>query len=448
MIEYLEEDWVDVTSHTTAETEESGQKKDNLVKVTPVLQRKQLLSGILNTVYVLFKIETGARVKGENRPSLNIGVVLDQSGSMEGVKSENSKEAIKKIIRSLDPRQDKLHLVSYANDSIVVFENGDLKENLVLEIAIDQIEAKGSTNLEAGLLDGFQVVKNNIQQCKNNRLFVFSDGQVNEGVTNTAQLMELVNSFQKEGVNTTSFGIGSDFNEELMKGLAESGRGLYFFIDSGESVVPLVRKAFDGIFTVIGTNAVFKVRGKNGAIVKRIVGNHDLLKGASLSDLMEDDLITVLVEVDVPSAASSQDFLTYELKYKPADFQNDDPNASNFVSFGDTISIGVTDDEALAQENNKEVLAALAMAEVSEKGIAVNNFLKNDDVEEAIKVEQYIIQRLKEAEQGDEGGMVKLALGRAEQLLSDMESKRDVGELSKDCDYYQYQCSVVHRKCF
>ena len=35
-----------------------------------------------------------------------------------------------------------------------------------------------------------------------------------------------------------------------MRGLSEHGKGLYFFIDSGESVVPLVNKAFDAVVSI------------------------------------------------------------------------------------------------------------------------------------------------------------------------------------------------------
>lgn len=47
----------------------------------------------------------------------------------------------------------------------------------------------------------------------------FIDGHANAGIQSVDGLQKLVTSFyQSDGITTSTFGIGSDFNENLMKG--------------------------------------------------------------------------------------------------------------------------------------------------------------------------------------------------------------------------------------
>ncbi len=63
-----------------------------------------------------------------------------------------------------------------------------------------------------------------------------------------------------------AFGIGADFDEKLMKGIAEVGAGDYFFIESAESINRLVGKAMRGFNSVFGVNTKLIVQGENGGV--------------------------------------------------------------------------------------------------------------------------------------------------------------------------------------
>ena len=49
-------------------------------------------------------------------------------------------------------------------------------------------------------------------------------------------------SMNDSGVGTSSFGIGSDFDETMMKGIADKGNGTYFFIDEAHEIPSIVDK--------------------------------------------------------------------------------------------------------------------------------------------------------------------------------------------------------------
>jgi len=119
-------------------------------------------------------------------------------------------------------------------------------------------------------------------------------------------------------VTISTFGIGEDFDEELMKGISESGLGDYFFIDSGKNIPGFVSKAIHGLMSIIGTNSCLKVRGKNGVIVKKYLTANkvDMLEGYCFGDLNSGNLKQIIVEIEVsPTKEEKTIGVTYELSF-------------------------------------------------------------------------------------------------------------------------------------
>ncbi len=50
---------------------------------------------------------------------------------------------------------------------------------------------------------------------------IFLDGLVNQGVKDQATIFKNVCEIREKGVSVSAFGIGSDFDEELMKSISE-----------------------------------------------------------------------------------------------------------------------------------------------------------------------------------------------------------------------------------
>jgi Ca-activated chloride channel family protein len=83
--------------------------------------------------------------------------------------------------------------------------------------AIDKIHASGGTNISAGLELGKKLVDSHNKPDYSKRLFLFSDGLANGGIQDAQGLGKLAAEFLKDEVRTNTFGIGSDFDESIMK---------------------------------------------------------------------------------------------------------------------------------------------------------------------------------------------------------------------------------------
>jgi Ca-activated chloride channel family protein len=97
---------------------------------------------------------------------------------------------------------------------------------------IQAVHPGGSTNLHGGWKEGGEQVGKNLVAGGLNRVLLLSDGLANVGETNLDAIATGVNRLAKEGVSTTTMGLGDDYNEDLLEAMAQSGDGNYYYIES------------------------------------------------------------------------------------------------------------------------------------------------------------------------------------------------------------------------
>ena len=125
-----------------------------------------------------------------NRPSVNVALVLDKSGSMCGEKISQAKEAAVQAIRRLGTK-DLISIVAYSNqaESIVTAQKaGNVSK---LENIIRSLRAGGGTALYAGVNQGAAELRKNLSKEYFNRIILLSDGLANQGPSSTADLVRL-----------------------------------------------------------------------------------------------------------------------------------------------------------------------------------------------------------------------------------------------------------------
>jgi len=403
-----------------------------------VHHKKSLVGGVSQVVQVLFEIETGHDTQKEKRPPINLAIVLDTSGSMSGDKLINCQKAVNQVIQELD-KDDTLHMVSYSGSSKTIFEKGNLGYKSELSKKVYELQSGGGTVISSGLTLGNTLCKRNTnKQTASNRLFLFSDGQDNGGTKVHESLFNLASEFHKGGVNTSTFGIGEGFDETLMRGVAESGAGDYFYIDKPESIQSLVRKGLSSVLSLIGINATMKLRGRGSAVVKKAYGHPTtvLVPGVPLGDIKESDIVQLLVEIEVtPQAGKDQELLTWELSMTSVDHHVKEP-----LLFTGTISIPTSDDEKSNAEEDERVAVSFALFQMSEADEVAAALMGQGEREKAAKVKSNAIVSLARVEKSDHSGMVTSAMDNAKALLTQMESSSSSSaSVQKSLGYQGYQ---------
>ncbi len=200
---------------------------------------------------VVIKIDLSAiagRQKVRRTP-LNLAVVLDKSGSMTGVKLEKTKQAAMQLVDRLAPN-DIFSLVVFSDEARVLLPAQKVEDKDALREKIESIEADGSTALYAGVKMGTDQLQEFFSSKRINRVILLSDGLANVGPSSPRELRRLGSDLAERGISVTTIGVGDDYNEDLMAGLAEASDANYYYVQDTEKLPEIFAKELGELLTV------------------------------------------------------------------------------------------------------------------------------------------------------------------------------------------------------
>ncbi|TFG50312.1 MAG: VWA domain-containing protein [Anaerolineales bacterium] len=186
----------------------------------------------------------------------DIVLVLDTSGSMEGEKLIQAKEASRYVLTHLN-QEDRFNVVVFST-GVKHFAH-DLQPISNASQALSWIggmQALGGTNINQALLEAI-AVRTPVESGESGRPLVIlflTDGLPTEGVTDVQQILANVGASDSEDLRLFAFGVGDDVNTELLDVLAEGNRGLVSYVRPGERIDEEVSGLFAKIKTPVLTD--------------------------------------------------------------------------------------------------------------------------------------------------------------------------------------------------
>lgn len=267
--------------------------------------RRYVRAGAHSRRYVLLGLTAPTTQRRSERLPVNVALVLDRSGSMGGEKIALAKQAVERALLGLDER-DRFSLVVYDDQIDLVVPStpasAEAKRNARDRLA--EIEARGSTNLADGWLRGAEQVALSQSERAINRCLLLTDGLANVGLTDHESLRRHAAELRARGIETTTFGIGSDFDERLLQSLADAGGGHFYFVERGVQIADFLTSELGELLEIVARDAAIEVQLADGFRLQSLssVGEEHREGGArlALGNLVAGQEVEVVVELGFP----------------------------------------------------------------------------------------------------------------------------------------------------
>lgn len=201
------------------------------------------------------------------RIPLNIGLVIDRSGSMSGRKLADAVDACRRIVQRLTD-VDHCTIVTFDDEAIMIADGAlvtPARRELILH-ALDAVHSGGSTNLS----DGWQMAANQLmrqqqqQSTMISHIMLLTDGMANQGITDIESLERIARDDHSRGISVSTYGLGQGYAENELRRIAEAGHGTHQFIEHARDIERYFSNELSELFTVTYRDVSLRIAVPSG----------------------------------------------------------------------------------------------------------------------------------------------------------------------------------------
>ena len=278
----------------------------------------------------------------EDRPPLNLVLLVDTSGSMQG---QNRLPLLKQSMRLMLGElraDDEVAIVTYAGSAGVTLEPTPAQDRAAILTALDQLHAGGGTAGAAGLQQAYQLANRMAEDGEVSRVLLATDGDFNIGISDPEALETYIGKQRDSGTYLSVLGFGrGNLDDATMQALAQHGNGQAAYIDTLSEAQKVLVDQLTGALVPIADDVKIQVEFNPARVHEyRLIGYET--RNLAREDFSNDKVdagdigaghqVTAIYEI---TPVGSESALTEPLRY--ADQHIDQP--------GGAVSGGGNDDE-------------------------------------------------------------------------------------------------------
>ncbi len=331
----------------------------NELKIRTILSKDALpITGSEQAVYALVDIKAGAGTTLGAMP-VNFALVLDRSGSMDGEKMENLKEAVGYVVDHMND-EDSISVTIFDDQVETLVPSQSAQNRDEIKSLIGQVIARGGTQISDGLKAGMDELKKGYGQDRVNRILLLTDGQTWD---DEEACLRIADEAGKQGIAITSIGIGDDWNEKLLLQISERSRGDSHWIQNPIAILDAFRSEVAGMQSVAATNLKLTARMSPGVRPVKVYVTVPMIADVTRKAIKDGSLVMdlgsldgkkgqmMLVELRVPAQTAG----VFRLGQVEISYDIPSQGVKN-QSTRNELSIKFTADAALTAKVNAEVM--------------------------------------------------------------------------------------------
>ncbi len=252
--------------------------------------------------YLLLEVSPTAVVANVQTP-VNVGFVLDRSGSMKGDKIRCVRDATQLALSLMGP-QDTVSVVTFDHRREVLIPAQSVQNVADLQRQIARIKDGGGTKIAPALESALQEVRKQAASAIS-RLILLTDGQT-EGERDCLSLADMIGQI---GIPLTALGVGDDWNEDLLIDMANRTGGVAEYFRNPHDIAAFFQGAVQQAQSAVVQNAELTLRLVQGVTPRSIWQVAPLIQqmsyrpvddrslGVSLGELSKDAKRVLLFEL-------------------------------------------------------------------------------------------------------------------------------------------------------
>ncbi|HEU5103866.1 MAG TPA: VWA domain-containing protein [Roseiflexaceae bacterium] len=245
-------------------------------------------------------IEALAAAAAETVP-LNFCLVLDRSGSMQGAKLAAMKEATKRVIDTLTPR-DVVAIVLFDDTVQVLVPAAAAADQAALKAAVDNIEEAGGTALSGGMLAGQAELRKHAAPDRVSAMLVLTDGQT---WGDEDHCRAIAKELAQEGARITALGLGAEWNEKLLDELAEATGGTSDYIADAAQITGFFQRAVRAAQGTIAQDARLLLRLARDVTPRAVYRTTPVIANLGYQPIGQNDVAVKLGSLEAGAPASA-----------------------------------------------------------------------------------------------------------------------------------------------
>jgi len=240
-----------------------------VVSLASALPQKLVAADKVGEIRVRLRIDA-AKLKHGKRPPINVVLVMDSSGSMEGKAIEDARAAALTLVDGLAEGDhfavvtfDSLAHVLVPSTTIDAASKGSIREH------IKTMAARGTTDLAGGLSAGLAEAQRGYLGNGVNRVVLLSDGVPND----ESMMPSLSQQAAAMRVSITALGLGLEYNETLLASLAQQTGGKFHFIEDSAKVASVFADEVLRLERVVAQNLALSLLPGPGVTIEGVLGH-------------------------------------------------------------------------------------------------------------------------------------------------------------------------------